>query len=133
MGEPTVNYSFMGTYTRDRAAPRIRGISPLRLLPFLLALLVSPAHGATKADLLRGAYGPYRANNDLLFYHLDVRVDPADQHLQGKNTIRFKMLKDGKRIQLDLHPALHIDKILWNGTRLRYRRDAGAEIGRAHV
>src|SRR5215475_14339961 len=30
----------------------------------------------THADILRGAYGPYRANNDLLFYHLDIRVDP---------------------------------------------------------
>jgi aminopeptidase N len=116
----------MGTYTGDRAALRVHGISPLRLLPFLLALLVSPAHGATRADVLRGAYGPYRANNDLLFYHLDVRVDPAKQYLQGKNTIRFRMLKDGKRIQLDLHPALHIDKILFNGAQLRYRRDAGA-------
>jgi hypothetical protein len=26
--------------------------------------------------VLRGAYGPYRENNDLVYYHLDVRVDP---------------------------------------------------------
>ena len=32
----------------------------------------------TRADILRGEYGRYRANNDLLFYHLDVRVDPPD-------------------------------------------------------
>ena len=69
------------------------------------------AHGATRSDLLRGAYGPYRANNDLLFYHLDIRVDPERKFIQGKNTIRFRMLKDGRRIQLDLHPALHVDKI----------------------
>src|SRR5262245_25327639 len=25
----------------------------------------------TRADILRGEYGRYRANNDLLFYHLD--------------------------------------------------------------
>ena len=56
-----------------------------------------------RADILRGAYGPYRANNDLLFYHLDIRVDPEKKFLRGKNTIRFKMLKDGTRIQLDLH------------------------------
>ena len=31
----------------------------------------------TKAELLRGTYGPYRANNDLLFYHLDIRIDPT--------------------------------------------------------
>jgi aminopeptidase N len=83
-------------------------------------------HGATRADLLRGAYGPYRANNDLLFYHLDIRVDPDHKFLQGKNTVRFRMLKDGRRIQLDLHPALRIDKILLDRVRLRYTRDSGA-------
>jgi hypothetical protein len=68
----------------------------------------------SEADQLRGSYGPYRANNDLLYYHLDVRVDPDKQTLSGKNSIRFKMLKDGSRIQLDLVPVLHIDKILWD-------------------
>jgi len=80
----------------------------------------------THADILRGAYGPYRANNDLLFYYLDVRVDPEKKFLSGKNTIRFKMLKDDSRIQLDLHAALNIDKILLGQTPLHYERDSGA-------
>lgn len=80
----------------------------------------------TRADQLRGEYGPYRANNDLLFYHLDVRVDPEKKFLSGKNTIRFKMLKDGTRIQLDLHSALNVDKILFGNTQLKYERDSGA-------
>jgi aminopeptidase N len=86
----------------------------------------SPPPPPTHADILRGEYGPYRANNDLLFYHLDVRVDPEKKFLGGKNTIRFKMLKDGTRIQLDLHEALHIDKILLGSTALHYQRDSGA-------
>src|SRR5262245_50455755 len=70
-----------------------------------------PASAQTsRANLLRGEYGRYRANNDLLFYHLDVRVDPAKKHISGKNTIRFRMLQDDDRIQLDLAPALEIDK-----------------------
>ena len=56
----------------------------------------------TRLDLLRGAYGEDRANNDLISYHLDIRVDPEKKYISGKNTIRFKMLKDGKRIHLDL-------------------------------
>ncbi len=80
----------------------------------------------TRADILRGAYGPHRANNDLLFYHLDVRVDPEKKFLSGKNTIRFKMLKDDRRIQLDLHSALNVDRILFGATPLKYERDAGA-------
>jgi hypothetical protein len=39
-------------------------------------------------------------------------VDPEKQWISGKNTIRFRMLKDGKRIQIDLRDALTIDKIL---------------------
>jgi aminopeptidase N len=87
----------------------------------------------TEADKLRGAYGPYRANNDLLYYHLDVRVDPEKQYLSGKNSIRFKMLEDGKRIQLDLVPTFQIDKILLDKTKgtpttLHYERAAGRTV-----
>src|ERR1700674_4239075 len=57
----------------------------------------------THADVLRGEYGRYRANNDLLFYDLDIRVDPEKKVISGKNTIRFKMLRDDNRIQLDLY------------------------------
>ncbi|MDR3774654.1 MAG: M1 family metallopeptidase [Terracidiphilus sp.] len=80
----------------------------------------------TRYDMLRGAYGPYRANNDLLYYHLDIRVEPDKQWVSGKNTIRFRMLKDGTRIQLDLGDTLSIDKILLGGTALKYVRDTGA-------
>ena len=80
----------------------------------------------TRYDMLRGAYGPYRANNDLLYYHLDIRVDPDKQWISGKNTIRFRMLQDGTRIQLDLRDSLAIDKILYGTTPLTYERDTGA-------
>jgi aminopeptidase N len=80
----------------------------------------------TRAEMLRGAYGPFRANNDLLYYHLDVRVDPEKKFLSGKNTIRFRMLKEGPRIQLDLTDKLAIDKILLGETALKYERDGRA-------
>ena len=80
----------------------------------------------TRANILRGAYGQYRANNDLLYYHLDVRVDPEKKFLNGKNTIRFKMLKNDTRIQLDLQQPLQVDKILLGTTELKYEREFGA-------
>jgi aminopeptidase N len=80
----------------------------------------------TRYDMLRGAYGPFRANNDLLYYHLDIRVNPETKYISGKNTIRFRMLKDGRRIQIDLTEALNIDKILFATTPLKYERDTGA-------
>ncbi len=76
--------------------------------------------------MLRGAYGPYRANNKLLYYHLDIRVDPEKQFISGKNTIRFRMLKDGTRIQIDLLETLKVDNILYGTTALKYERDSGA-------
>jgi aminopeptidase N len=85
---------------------------------------LAPAPG--RASILRGEYGPYRANNDLLSYHLDIRIDPAKKFLSGKNTIRFRMLKDGRRIQLDLTDVLKIDKIVMGSTPLKYQRDSGA-------
>jgi aminopeptidase N len=80
----------------------------------------------THANILRGEYGPYRANNDLLYYHLNVHVDPEKKFLSGKNSIRFKMLQDGTRIQLDLQEPLKVDKILLGETPLKYERDSGA-------
>ena len=103
---------------------------------------VPTAKPVTHADLLRGEYGRYRANNDLLFYHLDIRVDPEKKFVSGKNRIRFKMLKDDTRIQLDLYDNLKVDKIvqIFEGTGkkdqpsasssipLQYTRDSGAVL-----
>src|SRR6185295_15493023 len=77
----------------------------------------------TRADILRGDYGRYRANNDLLSYHQDIRVDPEKKFISGKNSIRFKMLKDDTRIQLDLVATMNIDKILLGATPLKFERE----------
>ena len=94
----------------------------------------------SRAKILRGEYGRYRANNDLLYNHLDVRVDPDKKFLKGKTTARIRMVKEDSRIQLDLHEALKVDGVFYNewkvkpahlgSTRLReelsYKRDSGA-------
>ena len=101
---------------------------------------VATPKAPTHADILRGEYGRYRANNDLLFYDLDIRVDPEKKFVSGKNRIRFKMLKDDNRIQLDLYDNLKVDKIVQvfesEGSKvqplahlsipLKYERDSGA-------
>jgi aminopeptidase N len=86
----------------------------------------SPPSAPSRADVLRGEYGPWRANNDLLSYDLDIRVDPEKKFISGKNTIRFKMLKDDTRIQLDLFDNLNVDRILLGSTELKYTRELGA-------
>lgn len=83
----------------------------------------STLRAPTRADVLRGEYGRYRANNDLLYYQLDVRIDPDAKAISGKNTIRFKMLTDDTRIQLELYANLVVEQILLGGTELKYERD----------
>ena len=105
----------------------MRKVGAFILLACAAAPVVAQTPAApTRADILRGEYGRYRANNDLLFYHLDVRVDPEKKFLSGKNTIRFRMLQDDTRIQLDLHATLQVDKILLGSATLRYEREFGA-------
>src|SRR5262245_33758209 len=104
-----------------------RGVLLMFLILFVLWADQLPHVAAqSRANILRGEYGRYRANNDLLYYHLDIRVDPEKKTVAGKNTIRFKMLKDDNRIQLDLHEALAVDKIVLGKTELKYERDSGA-------
>jgi len=82
----------------------------------------------TRAEVLRGAYGPYRANNDLLHYDLEIRVDPVAKTVAGRNRVRFKMLEDGATIQLDLTEDLAVDEIDMGGGKIAipYKRDSGA-------
>ena len=85
----------------------------------------------SRAAILRGEYGRYRANNDVIFYHLDIRVDPEKKFISGKNTIRFRMLKNDTRIQLDLQDPMEVEEIIWVGRaasdrELKYSTEEGA-------
>ena len=82
-----------------------------------------PLRPPTRADILRGDYGRYRANNDLLAYRLDIRVDPERKFISGTNSIRFRMLEDDTRIQLELYDNLAIDAIKLGATALTYQRE----------
>ncbi|MBU3076838.1 M1 family metallopeptidase [Sphingomonas quercus] len=77
----------------------------------------------SRADFLSGEYGRYRANNDLLSYQLSVRVDPDRKKISGTNKIRFKMLQDDTRIQLNLSADLNVNGIRLGSTPLKYERD----------
>ncbi|MFQ5628015.1 MAG: M1 family aminopeptidase [bacterium] len=80
----------------------------------------------TRADTLRGSYGPYRTNNDLLFYDLNIRLEVARKFISGYNAIRFRMLEDGARIQIDLFENMQIDSIVFEGQNLNYEREFNA-------
>ena len=85
-----------------------------------------PPATPTRAEVLRGAYGPWRANNDLLSYHLTLRVDPVAKSISGDNLIRFRMLQDATGIQLDLTGTLAVDSITLDHRPVPFVRDSGA-------
>ena len=116
LGKDTGAYDGPGAKTTPAAAAATPGQAAARTQPTV----------PTRGNILRGEYGRYRANNDLLYYHLDVRVDPDKKFLSGKNAIRFKMLQDDSRIQLDLYDNLAVDKILLGTTELKYERELNA-------
>ncbi len=84
---------------------------------------VSSATRDAAADAVDGVYGPYRANNDLLSYALTLRVDPTTETIKGSNAIRFRMLAEGQRVQLDLSRALTIDSLTMASKPLKYMRE----------
>jgi aminopeptidase N len=53
-------------------------------------------------------------------------VDPDKKLVSGKTTVRFRMLQDDTRIQLDLYANLTVDRILLDTTPLKYERELNA-------
>jgi hypothetical protein len=118
---------YVGDYLRKDAPAYSTKIGAFRL-PGCPAPQTSqaPPRPPAPADILRGAYGRYRSNNDLLSYDLDVRVDPVKRFISGTNTIRFRMLRDDTRIQLDLVANLNVDGITLGERELTYERQFDA-------
>ena len=60
----------------------------------------------THQDTLRGSITPERAWWDLIFYHLDIAVNPSDSTINGTNTVTYRVLKPAAVMQIDLQEPL---------------------------
>lgn len=80
----------------------------------------------TRADTLRGSITPQRAWWDLTYYHLTVRVNPADSTLSGSTLIAYKTLKPNQTLQVDLQRPLRITRVEQDGKPLTFRQDGDA-------
>jgi len=81
----------------------------------------------TKQDTLRGSITPEREWWDLTYYHLDIKVNPEDKTIGGKNTIQYTVLKENNILQVDLQTPLKITKVTQNGEELKVEH-----VGNAH-
>ncbi|WP_319500126.1 M1 family metallopeptidase [uncultured Draconibacterium sp.] len=80
----------------------------------------------THQDSLRGSITPERVWWDLTYYHLNVKVDPADSTISGSNLIQYRVLESNQLMQIDLQPPMTISRISQNGKSLDYTRDGNA-------
>ena len=103
----------------------------LKIMRYFLIILLLGTHPLlaqfTQQDSLRGGITSEREWWDLNYYHLDVKVDPDNKYISGKNTIRYEVLKENQLLQVDLQAPLKIEKVTQGGKALIYET-----IGNAH-
>ncbi|MFE3867781.1 M1 family metallopeptidase [Flavobacterium sp. LS2P90] len=80
----------------------------------------------TRQDTLRGSITKERAWWDVKFYHLDIKVNPLDKTITGSNTIRYQVVKEYNRMQIDLQNPMEIYKVIQDGKELKYKREGNA-------
>lgn len=77
----------------------------------------------TQQDTLRGSITPERAWWDVVQYNISVTPDYNNKTISGSNEIVFKVLKDGKRMQLDLQKPMEIKSVSWQNNTVPFTRD----------
>ena len=82
----------------------------------------------TKQDTLRGSITPERAWWDLIYYHLDIEVDPVTKSIKGKNTVHYKVLEPYSVLQIDLQAPLIITKVVQNNETLEVNQEGNAHF-----
>ncbi|MBC8768926.1 M1 family metallopeptidase [Arenibacter sp. BSSL-BM3] len=82
----------------------------------------------TEQDSLRGSITPERSWWDLNFYNLSVEVKPEERFISGSNEIRYTVLEEQQRLQVDLQPPLIIEKITQEGENLKWESNGNAHF-----
>src|SRR5476651_2459600 len=81
----------------------------------------------TRADSLRGSNtSPLRTCYDINYYHLDVKVDIDKKFISGSNLFKFTATQDFSTLQFDLFANLAIEKVVYKGKELPYKREFNA-------
>jgi aminopeptidase N len=90
--------------------------------------LLSEKNNFTKQDTLRGSITPERIWWDLIYYHLELEVVPEKKFISGKNTIKYRVLKEYQTLQIDLQAPLMITKVTQDGKKLHVVHEGNAHF-----
>jgi aminopeptidase N len=77
----------------------------------------------TRQDTLRGSITPERSWWDLIYYHLDIVVNPSDSTINGTNTVTYRVLKPSGIMQIDLQEPMKLTNAVLNNKPLKFTRD----------
>jgi aminopeptidase N len=77
----------------------------------------------TRQDTLRGSITPERAWWDVVQYKIHVKPDYSSKTITGTTEIVFKVLKNDKRMQIDLQQPMEIKTVSWNNAAVPFTRD----------
>ncbi len=83
-------------------------------------------HEFTRQDTLRGSITTEREWWDLNFYDLNIKVDISTKSISGTNLIRYKVLDQKKRMQIDLQPPMMITRVEQAGVELDVNKEGNA-------
>ena len=76
-----------------------------------------------RQDTLRGSVTPERKWWDLIYYHLDIAVNPADSTIKGSNSVFYKVIESSYLMQIDLQEPMKITRVVQKGKDLDFRRE----------
>ena len=115
----------------------MKHVYPLILLLVLAihsnAQLNSQAKSYTRADTLRGSLNEARNWWDVQHYAVDIEPDYQNKTIKGKVDIRFKVLKPGKTMQIDLQEPMQLSKASIGDKPMTFSRDGNAFFINASV
>jgi aminopeptidase N len=98
-----------------------------RLLFFVLLIwslkLTGQNQFFTREDSLRGMINAERKWWDVVFYHLDIAVQPDNKSIEGTVKVTYQVLEPHQVLQIDLQPPLTIQNITQDEQSLTFRKD----------
>lgn len=99
-------------------------MKPLSIF-FLICFVgnICVAQTYNRQDSLRGTITNQREWWDLIYYHLDIKVNIENQTVEGSNTILYKVIEEKNVLQIDLQSPMIISKVFQNNQELSYIRE----------
>jgi aminopeptidase N len=98
----------------------------ISLLLFLFVYHFSFTQPFSHSDSVRGQLSALRSCYDATFYDLKLRFDLSQEKISGSNKIRYKVLEDFDKIQIDLFADMDIQSVIHHGSPISFTREGNA-------